>query len=513
MRALAAFAAIGVAFLLAVPAAAQGGQQPHPPHQDALVAPPPSPGAGLASADPLAQRGPSQYFAGDVAVRIVLPESSGAADPSDEDWTPEQIARVQAGVQEALDWWAAQLPMANLRFQVRLQVVPIAYEPTRYGLADEGKWIGASLGALGFSGESYFDQAYAAANALRDELQTDWTTTIFVVDSDNSSGYFTDGYFAYAYINGPFMVVTSDAGGYGAQQLAPVVAHEVGHLFGALDQYYAARVDCERRSGYLGVPTTNSQYGACGESAPSIMLDPITAYAAGAVDPSARGQLGYHDADGDGIIDPLDTTPAIQLSQVELASHSGRPVLEGSSADLAFPSPLQPEVSINTISAIEYRVAGSAWQRAEPADGSFDSLTERFRAELPLYDGAHSVEVRAVNSAGVASRPVARELLVDGVGPQPAYAVSAPAALDEPLVGLELIAPAATTGVQVSEDPSFSGAAWRPYAGSLTYELSGPGEHTLYVRFRDAAGLVSLAYPVQTSFDSGQIIYLPLLVR
>ena len=512
MRALAAFAALGAALLLALPAAAQSGQ-PHPHREGALIAPPPSQGPGLASDNPLAQRGPSQYFAGDIAVRLVLPESSGAADPSQEDWTPEQIAQVQASVQEALDWWAAQLPLARLRFQVRLQVVPIAYEPARYSLADEGKWIGASLDALGFGGESYFDQAYAAADALRAELKTDWTTTIFVVDSDNGSGYFTDGYFAYAYINGPFMVVTSDAGAYGAGQLAPVVAHELGHIFGALDQYYAARVDCGRRSGYLNAPTTNSQYGECGPSQPSIMLDPITAFAAGAVDPSARAQIGYHDTDADGIIDPLDTTPAIELGLPALAGHSGRPVLHGSSADLAFPSPLQPEVSINTISAIEYRVEGSAWQRAEAEDGGFDGLTERFSAELALYDGTYNVELRAVNSAGVSSRPVTRQVVVEGVGPQPAYDVAAPPAVAEPLVELELRAPASTAAVQVSADPSFAGAEWRPYTPSLAYELSGPGAHSIYVRFRDAAGLSSLAYLAQTSFEGGRTIYLPLLSR
>lgn len=512
MRALAAFAAACLALLLALPAAAQDGR-PHPQDEAALIAPPPSRSLGLASDDPLAQRGPSQYFAGNVAVRLVLPESTGGADPSEEDWTPEQIAQVQASVQEALDWWAAQLPLARLRFHVRLQVVPIAYEPTRHGLADEGKWIGASLDALGFDGESYFDQAYAAADALRAELKTDWTTTIFVADSDKGDGYFSDGYFAYAYINGPFMVVTSDAGAYGAPQLAPVVAHEIGHIFGALDQYYAARVDCGRRSGYLDVPTTNSQYGACGQSEPSIMLDPITAFATGAVDGSARGQLGYHDADGDGIIDPLDTTPQLELGPPLLSGHHGRPLLRGSSADLAFPSPLQPEVSINTISAIEYRVEGGPWQRAAAEDGGFDSLTERFSAELPLYDGSYTVELRAINSAGVASSPVPRQVVVEGVGPQPVYAVTAPPLVAEPLVDVELRAPAGTAAVQLSTDIGFDEADWQPYASHLRYGLSGPGAHTIYVRFRDAAGLISLAYPVETTFSDGRTLYLPLLSR
>ena len=100
-----------------------------------------------------------------------------------------------------------------------------------------------------------------------------------------------------------------------------------------------------------------------------------------------------------------------------------------------------------------------------------------------------------------------------GVGPAPAYAVAAPERVEQPLVGLELSAPASTSGVQMSSDPSFRGAEWRPYASSLSYELGGPGEHTIYVRFRDASGLTSLAYGAQTSLASGQTLYLPLVMR
>lgn len=508
MRAFAAFIALCLALPLALPVAAQSPTLP-PLTGDALEAPPRS----VLVAGAPDQRGPSQFLAGDVAVRLVLPESNGTVDPSTEDWTPAQVERVRASMQQALDWWATQLPLARLRFHLRLEVVPTDYEPVRYGLADEGKWIGDTLARLGFEGANYFDQAYAAADALRDELDTDWATTIFVVDSDNGSGYFSDGYFAYAYINGPFMVATSDGGGYGAGRLASVLAHEFGHIFGALDQYYAARISCDRRSGYLGVPTSNSQYGDCGSKLPSIMLEPISAFTAGSIDPGALGQVGYHDADGDGVIDPLDTSPAIDLDQVSLDS-TGRPVLRGVSTDLAFPSPLQPEVSINTIRAIEYRVAGSAWQPAIAEDGSFDSPVEQFRAELALYDGSHNVELRAINSAGIASRPVVQQIEVDGVGPQPDYAVSAPADSDSALIELNLKAPANTAAVQLSDDPSFAGAEWQPFAPKLSFELAGPGSHTIYVRFRDAAGLNSLIYTVQTELSApAPTIYLPLLVR
>ena len=125
-------------------------------------------------------------------------------------------------------------------------------------------------------------------------------------------GRFAGEHFAYAYVNGPFMVITSDAGPYGIDQMDTVVAHELGHIFGALDQYASAGTPCTQRSGYLSVPTTNSQAGSCGTHEPSIMLEPLTAFVRGDIDRSALGQLGYRDGDGDSIPDPLDTAPAIQ---------------------------------------------------------------------------------------------------------------------------------------------------------------------------------------------------------
>jgi hypothetical protein len=486
--------------LLPVVAQAVPAEESHPLHDDALIPPPPSQPAlaGIGSAP----RGPSQFMAGSVAVRLLLPESDGSIDPSTEDWSPAQIDAVRAQVQAALDWWAAQLSMARLSFELTVEVAPTGYEPIRYGLADEGRWVGDTLARLGFAGASYFDQAYAAAEALREERGADWATTLFVVNSANySSGYLPDGRFAYAYINGPFLVLTSDAGVYGTQRMAAVAAHELGHTFGALDQYAAARVACDRRSGYLDTPTSNSQYGGCGAGAPSIMLEPIGAFGAGRIDTSALQQLGYRDSDGDGLIDPLDTQPALALSESALAAGSGRPVLEGRASDQPLPSTYHPDVTLNHITAVEYRVDGGPWIPAAAVDGGFDSGDEEFSAELPLYDGSYTVELRAVNSAGGASAPVARRITVAGVGPQPIYGVTAPALTNSPDLTLALQGPAGAA-VQVSADPSFQNAPWQPYAPELRHTLAGDGAHTLYVRFRDEVGLASLAYATGVTVDT-----------
>ncbi|HMQ30695.1 MAG TPA: hypothetical protein PKD53_08190, partial [Chloroflexaceae bacterium] len=502
MRALLPLCAMALAFALTplVSSARPAAEELSPLIGDALVAPPRA--AALSAAGDM--RGPSQYLAGKVAVRLVLPESDGGAEPSTESWTPAEIAHVTAQVQSALDWWAARLPLARLRFALRVDVAPTAYEPVAHGLAEEGLWIGDALARLGYTGPSYFDQLYAAGDAHRAATGSDWTTTIFVVDSSaHPTGHLADGRFAYAYINGPHMVVTSDAGPYGAARLAPVIAHELGHTFGALDQYAAARVACERRSGYLNAPTSNSQYGGCGGREPSIMLEPLGAFVAGQVDPSARAQVGYQDSDGDGVIDPLDTAPSIDLAEERLAAGSGRPLLSGGSRDLPFPAPHQQQVTLNTIAAVEYRVDGGPWLPVPAADGAYDEAAEAFAFELPVYDGVYTVEARAVNSAGVVSAPARRQVAVSWLGPAPAYSPAAPAAVNSLSLPVRLGAPASTRAVQLSERPDFGGAEWQPYAAELPFPLApGDGARTIFVRFSDAAGLASLPFALPVLLDT-----------
>jgi hypothetical protein len=406
-----ALATLALLFAVApfAPARADG---PAPPLGDART--PPHTHLRHAASDNRYQ--PSQYLAGAVSVRVVLPESDGGAEPSAENWTPERIASVSAQVQAGLDWWAARLPLAQLRFRTTVQVVPTRYEPVAH--ADERPWIHDTLAQLGFGGEDHFEQAYAAAAAQRAADGSDWATTLFLVNSAaDTDGRFPDGMFAYAYVGGPFFVVTSDAGPYGANSLAPIVAHEFGHIFGALDQYEAANVSCDQRSGYLDAPTLNSQSGNCPLNEQSIMRDPAGAFLKGAVDASALAQLGYRDSDGDGIIDPLDTTPLLELDPLPAAA-SQRPTLAGSVRDEPLPATSQPARSINRIVSLEYRVDGSAWHAA-PAMWN----DERFTLTPTLYDGDHTLEVRAVNSAGNRSAPVTRQLSVAGAGEPPPVAI------------------------------------------------------------------------------------------
>jgi len=240
-------------------------------------------------------------------------------------------------------------------------------------------------------------------HALRRSLQADWAFTLFIVDSFNDAdGRFADGYFAYAYINGPFAVLTSTVASYGSRYLDAVLAHEVGHIFGALDQYPAANVPCNARAGYLGVENLNSQLSGCPSDVPSIMRGGVSAYAAGALDEYARGQLGWRDSDGDGILDPVDTPISLgQTQHMAAANQSNVFTFNGRVQQSAYPSAARNTLVINKVSQVQYRVAGGAWLDAQAVDGRFDSLDEAFSFTTPpLPAGTVTIELRVIDSLG-----------------------------------------------------------------------------------------------------------------
>ena len=375
---------------------------------DAMVPPLPELGAlnTLTTNPTPAYAETSEYFIGRVAVGIVLLESDGSLDPSTEDWTEAERALVLSKITAALDWWAVREPNAHLTFVYDDgTAAPVAtrYEPITRPFGHQNYWIADAMAKMGYTGFSIFDQVRAYDNALRKAYRTDWAFTIFVVDSSNDGDHlFFDGYFAYAYLGGPFMVLTSGNDGYGPENLDAVAAHEIGHVFLALDQYVSASQACTSRSGYLGAENQNSLYGNCASNVTSIMRGQVYPYRVGAVDPYARAQLGWRDSDGDRILDPADTT--LSVANVAYVADAGRPnvlTFTGNVQGAPYPSSLRRSILINTIGRVQYRVAGGVWGEAQPADGRFDAYAETFTFTTPpLPGGDVAVDLRVVDTAG-----------------------------------------------------------------------------------------------------------------
>ncbi|MCE8425608.1 MAG: hypothetical protein J5U17_07515 [Candidatus Methanoperedens sp.] len=360
----------------------------------------------------------SEYMIGDVAVGIIFLESNGLIDANIEDWNSTEESNVISKIQAGLKWWAAKEPKAKLTFTYDIHYqIPTSYEPITRPANPSGAnggslWVADAMSDLGYSKyPSYFDNVYDYENSIRKLADTDWAFTIFVVDSSkDSDGLFADGYFAYAYLGGPFLVMTYDNDGYGIANMDAVIAHEGGHIFYALDQYTSANSPCSEASGYLGIQNQNSAYpfpGACISNVGSIMRSQVSPYTNGLLDAYAREQVGWRDSNTNGILDIMDFFPSSTLNAyIPDPTNDNTPTYTGSSSTILTypnmnPSGLKHNITINKIANVQWREDGGIWTIASPAEGLFDSSIEGFTFTVPqLSDGTHTIEVRALNTAG-----------------------------------------------------------------------------------------------------------------
>lgn len=382
------------------------------PLNDALIAPDWPGSAALVPRAPSSFQ-TSEFMIGRVAVGIITPESNGAIDPSAENWSATRQTQVVVEIQAGLQWWKDNVNApSNLTFVYDIHHgVATSYEPIARSAfpaaSGEGLWISEVMANLGYAGSDYFTKVRNYVNAIRQTYGTNWAYAIFVVDSLNdANGQFVDGYFAYAYLNGPFVVMTYDNNGWGIDRMDMVTAHETGHTFGALDEYASSSCTDTERFGYLDIANTNCENGDP-PTEDSIMRSASSqdiAWPNHLVSTPARQMVGWRDSDGDGkeLYDPVDTTPTVTLTPYSPdPTTDTTPTYSGSAQDTPYPSPTHTPTTINAV-RVEWRVDGGSWQAAQATDGAFDSDAENFTFTPPsfLSAGTHLFEARTINSVG-----------------------------------------------------------------------------------------------------------------
>lgn len=215
---------------------------------------------------------------GSYHVTVFMPESDGSIDPNLEDWTDAMEREVVDEVLAACMYWAETAPAsAGLTCHAayyRYEDTPTGYEPiTRPGGAplfgfwggDEDEWINAMMRIVGFA--SIWRFYYQEVEDFNDDAQarhgTDAAFSAFVVNSlEDEDGSFSNGMSAYVpELRAPYLVMTWDNGGWrglmGPEALRLVGAHEMGHLFGAEDEYAGSNSSCDDVS--AGYPNANHE--------------------------------------------------------------------------------------------------------------------------------------------------------------------------------------------------------------------------------------------------------------
>ena len=392
------------------------------------------------------------YALGTVVVSVIFTQSSGTSPkwPSTENWSNTDLvgnpavtitdrrAYILSEVDRSLEWWVQRYAEngysghPGLTFVVPAagqpgapQTVATTIEPIQWSTYSATKpyfsdwlWRRDVMRHLGFpandSDSPPSERAYD--NWLRHQTGADWAITVYCVDSlrdeQTNWGYFKDGSVAYTYdLFGPYVVTSYANDGYGPENYHVVLAHEFGHVFGALDEYAVDDPSYPSggslTSGYLGVRNSNAQTGGT-TNFPCIMrggTDSMYAFAHGSLCPSTRGQDGWRDTDkdGDGRPDPVDTHPSIVDQPQSDALSTDTVTVAGTIGEVPRPHGkstlrvyFKHDISILMPHDALYRLDGGLWQPLAATDGSWDEQTEGFTLTTPsLAPGPHQLQVRA----------------------------------------------------------------------------------------------------------------------
>ena len=369
----------------------------------------------------------SEYLLGSVGLEVFLLESNGTQDRNLEDWTLAQRDKVAEEVVAGANWWlqtasadGRKPPDVTFSFAFHdpwsaAEEVATRFEPISHGWQDAGLAIAEVMGNVGYQHSNWLTAVRRYLHERRQTRGNDWSVAIFVVNSANDAdGAFADRTFAFAYLNGPCIVLTYDCSTWGTDSMETVFAHELAHAFGALDEYAQAPFKPSDTGGYLNVANSNSEQGTPTED--SIMRGPqslLRAYQRHQASAPVRGMLGWRDSDGDGWCDvvgavhnrlvPAHATP-LRTGSVAYADPGQRAWTEPwryndlsrwtNSIGIA-----HVPACINQVRSVVYRLDGEPWRAAQARDGTFGGAEEGYAFTVEgLTAGKHVVESAVINA-------------------------------------------------------------------------------------------------------------------
>ena len=367
-----------------------------------------------------AEYGRTHFVQGRSIVNLVRPEGPVVA------WTADDIAATLASLTRACNWWNLKSGHSGTFVIVDHGTASTDSEP---GIdprpEEELSYITDCVVDLGYADPCGYVGVDLMNEAMKALYRGHWSWTCFIL---NASGFAGGSPLAYAYLGGPHTVETRGNGGLGPQQLARVIAHEMGHIYQALDEYAGGCGGCQGQSGYLNVFNENCVYcdhqvGKCVMRGGSEYDAADAAQMETKIDPCyfTKGMVGLWDSDRDGLADVLTTYPDTRITTVlaDTLDTSMNIAVLGETWDVPYPAPpryVEPQ-TINVIHAVEYSIDNGPWRPASPLDGLFTQKREEYIVRLPeLGGGTHRLRTRGVNTVARFDRsPPERSFFVHDV--------------------------------------------------------------------------------------------------
>ena len=363
----------------------------------------------LLAADPLGATDldTGEFFLGSVTVTPVFFESDGSSSNHTEDWTEQEITDALDSIDEALQWWSTLLGTITDKHQIEFVVddtfardpFETRFEPISNTSQTFGRYVSEFLVDQGLGDSTSVNHGMLRFNDRQrnaPEHQTDWAFTIFMVDaSEDPDGFFdTSGDFsgAFAYSGGLYIVTPNS-------RPTSTIAHEIGHIFWARDEYPGGGSYTDR-AGYYNAQNINAHDNPDLDQEPSIMrggVPTVQAFQQGISSPRTLELIGWRDSDGDGVFDladvPLDLDVSGYFDPATSVYH-----VNGSASAVALLNQnsrsFRSDITLNEIDRLEYRLDDGAWQVAHEY-GQQDTLID---LQIPITQPFDTIQLRVVDT-------------------------------------------------------------------------------------------------------------------
>lgn len=191
----------------------------------------------------------SEYMIGDVGVLVIF------VDDAEASWAREEINKALEDVNYALNWWHEQASVSNVPLNFKLTYIPhpirTHYSVSKMTPNQRYLWVSEILREMGYTTENNPEyNARMIISEMRKKLGVDWGFLIFMVKDPNWNNFGGEALGNGLY-GGPYLMVA-----WKPSEILPgisveipfldidvlklneaVIAHEIGHIFYATDEY------------------------------------------------------------------------------------------------------------------------------------------------------------------------------------------------------------------------------------------------------------------------------------
>ncbi|QQE12192.1 hypothetical protein JD969_01575 [Planctomycetota bacterium] len=331
----------------------------------------------------------SSYALGTYVWNVFFVQSEDSSTP----WTTSKINDHKNRITQAAQWWETQaqnrFAPGNQWLDIQLNFVEVDGEDI-VEIPDDSKsyYFDDILRRLNssYTSTSSYSLTRTYNNDMRERFDTDWSFTSYIRPYTGRAS---------AYVNGPYTNGFYDDSYH-------TYKHEMGHIFGARDEYASSNQHTGVQAGYLYAYNTNAEKHEDGSYNNNFHTALMNRSSSHVLSEGTIDAVGWTDTDNDDIPDILDTFPTLE-NIIANAYEEGifKLSFDAHVTPLTSPNPFMDDITINTLSAAQYSLDGEEWIDMSTFDYAWGDYEETVNFQLNnIIAGDHIFDLRVYNSVG-----------------------------------------------------------------------------------------------------------------